>query len=86
MQFIAPAFGIVFLLIGLSMAAEFWANFKDFYRIYLGVFFLFIGYVHRLKWLHRKELREAWALTTKIATARNEEAEQGSGGNGGQRR
>ncbi len=76
MQFLATAFGVVSLLIGASMATGFWTNFKNFYLIYFGIFWLLMAYVHRLKWLHKKELRDALALAQKLTAAKNEEAEQ----------
>jgi hypothetical protein len=59
MQYLSIAFGMVFLVIGTCVTTGFLANLKDFYLIYFGFFWLLIGYVHRLKWLHKRDLREA---------------------------
>ncbi len=75
MQFIASGIGVVLLVIGVTTSSGFWNNFKSYYLIYFGLFNLIIGFVHRMKWRHKKDLLEADYLKNKWVNERIEDAE-----------
>jgi len=58
MQFIAPILGAIFLFMGSIMTEGFWSNVREYYLIYLGILWIILGFVHRIKWLHKLELHQ----------------------------
>jgi len=82
MQFIAPIFGIISLIMGFITTSGFWENFKEYYMIYLGVVWLLIGFIHRLRWIQKNALINALCLrSTQTETNGIKEAEQAASSN-----
>lgn len=73
MQFMAPVFGIAFLLIGSATASGFWVNFKQYSYIYFGILWLFIGFIHRQRWNHKQKLKQALEAVRDAPVKRVEE-------------
>lgn len=60
MQFFGLLFGGAKLILGIKMNPRFLADFGKDVSIYLGISWLFLALMHRMKWNHRLALERAY--------------------------